>query len=203
LPETEVVSIVNSPQAELLPGTTLEYFAHFEVMLLYGIIPILLISTLNLVISASLSSFSSINTRESIMIGISFGAIGAAVGLLLGGSQDGVVGTVIPALLTFISSFAVYQFGQEAYSQWRPILPIALLTLVFSTVCGATFGASLRNSFLENGRKYDQWKTEYERVKLPIEKKKLEKQLGFTPEPPTSSEGVITGPENIKTVAPK
>jgi vacuolar-type H+-ATPase subunit I/STV1 len=155
----------------------LEWFGHFEAALLYGIAPLIVFSALNSLVVAGLVRGSNIEMRDAQGLGLSFGGIGIAVGLLTGLSRDGVVGAVIPALLTFLSTFAVYQFGKDTYRDWRPILPIALFCLVFGTICAAVFGASERNSFVDRTRRYEEWRLQYEKVQLPIRREQLEQQL--------------------------
>jgi len=158
-----------------------EWIGHFEAVLLYGIAPLVIFSALNSLVIGGLARSSRIAMRDAQILGLSFGGIGIAVGLLTGLSRDSVVGAVIPALLTFLSTFAVYQFGKDAYQNWRPMLPIALFCLVFGTICAAVFGASERNSFVDRTRRYEEWRLQYEKVQLPIRRKQLEHQLNLPP----------------------
>jgi hypothetical protein len=164
-----------------------EWIGHFKAVGLYAIAPLVALSIVNLIVASLIAYYARIDLSSSQLFGLSFGGIGIAVGLLMGFSRDSVVGAVLPALLTFLSTFAVYQFGKSAYQRWRPVLPVALFCLVFGTICGAVFGASERNSYVEHQRRYEEWRIQYEKVEIPTRAKLLAKQLGLTEEKPKAA----------------
>jgi hypothetical protein len=167
-----------------------DYIVHFVDAARYGLIPFLVILVVNLVTVAAMVGLgrlvglpqNDVRMFDVLMLSACFGAIGIGIGLFLGGSRDPVVSSVVPALLTFLAAFGIYQFGKESYQPWRPVLPIALFSLILCTVCAAAFGASHRNTYLKSLRDYEEWKINYERVQIPLEYKKLEKELGLAPE---------------------
>jgi hypothetical protein len=160
----------------------LTWAEHFLAVIFYGIIPFAVFSALNFLIASLFARRYQIDLADARLLGLSFGAIGIAAGLFVGASRESVVGTVVPALLTFMSGFAVYQFGKESYERWRPALPVALVCLVIGAICAATFGASQRNHYIESQRRYEEWKMQYEKLELPLRVRQLEKQLGLTPD---------------------
>lgn len=164
-----------------------DLIGHFKATLYYGIVPVAVFSILNFLVAWLIAHFGSIAKREACIYGLSFGAIGIAVGLLTGLSRESVVGAVVPALLTFLSGFAVYEFGKSSYQELRPVLPIALVCLILGTICAAVFGASERNSYNQRVHRYEEWRLNYEKVELPIRREQLEQQLKLTPEKTSTS----------------
>lgn len=160
-----------------------EWLGHFEAIALYALAPLIALSILNAAVASIIARLAKLKVGDTLLLGLSFGSIGIAAGLMVGLSRDSVVGAVLPALLTFISTFAVYQFGKDAYQKWRPILPVAILCLVIGTLCAAAFGASERNSFVEHNRRYDEWRIQYEKLEIPLRVRVLEKELGLPAKP--------------------
>jgi uncharacterized protein YqgC (DUF456 family) len=154
-----------------------EWLGHFQNVALYALAPFIAFSAVNWIVAAALARYAKVDSKNAQLLGVCFGAIGIAVGLLMGASREAVVGTIVPALLTFLSGFAVYQFGKDAYAKWRPILPIALCCLVLGTICAVSFGGSQRNAFNERQRRYEEWRINYEQLQIPLSRKKLESQL--------------------------
>lgn len=163
-----------------------EWLGHFEAVALYALAPLVVLSILNLVVAGAIAWIAKLRLADALMLGLSFGGIGIAVGLLVGLSRDSVVGAVVPALLTFVSTFAVYQFGKDSYQKWRPVLPVALFCLVLGTICAAAFGASERNSFVERTRRYEEWRIQYEKVEIPTRARLLEKEFSLPAQSQTS-----------------
>jgi hypothetical protein len=161
-----------------------EWIGHFQAVALFAIAPLIVFSILNLIAARALAWYAGIRPADALLYGLSFGGIGIVVGLMVGLSRDSVVGAVIPALLTFLSGFTVYQFGKTSYQRWRPVLPVALFCLMLGTICAAVFGASERNSFVEHTRRYDEWRIQYEKIEIPMRARLLEKQLGLPSEKP-------------------
>ena len=52
-----------------------------------------------------------------------FSLLGGLVGIFVGASQEPTTGTVLPAILTFITALLAYLFGKEQLKDWRGILP--------------------------------------------------------------------------------
>jgi hypothetical protein len=165
-----------------------EWLGHFEAVALYAVAPILAFSLLNLIVALSLARLAKIRAADAILYGLSFGGIGIVVGLMVGLSRDNVVAAVVPALLTFLSGFTVYQFGKDSFRRWRPVLPVALFCLMLGTICAAVFGASERNTFVDRTRKYEEWRIQYEKVEIPTQLRVLQKQLGLPAEAPKDAE---------------
>jgi hypothetical protein len=165
-----------------------EYWGYFAATFWYGILPLISFSFLNLVCAYAIAKATSIDLPASLRFGVSYGGIGIAVGLLTGLSRESAVGTVIPAVLTFLSGIAVYQFGAESDQNIRPVLPIALLCLILGTICAAVFGSSERNSYDKLTHRYEEWRLNYEKVELPIRREQLERELKLTPGNPAVSE---------------
>lgn len=170
------------------------YLQHFETALAYGLMPFLIIQIVSIIILILISIVFKIDRRNLFFIGISFSALGAGIGLFMGTARESVVGLVVPALLTFISAFAVYQFDKKTDPDLRNALPVAIALLVLGTVCGAMFGAALRKENVEEERKYAEWRLRFENVELPLELEQLRRELGLPSEklavpnnPPTRS----------------
>jgi hypothetical protein len=158
-------------------------FDDFVSALLHGIAPFIAIAIVNFLAATLIAWFAGEDATDAQLLGVAFGGIGAAVGLFMGASRDSVVGTVVPALLTLLSSVAVYQFGADAYRRWRPVLPIALFCLVLGAVGAGAFGASERERSIDRSHEYDEWRVQYEKLQIPLQLKKLERDLGLLPDP--------------------
>jgi hypothetical protein len=163
-----------------------EWLGHFEAVALYALAPLFVFSFMNAVVAYFVAVFAKLKLGDTVLLCLSFVSIGIATGLMVGLSRDSVVGAVLPALLTFVSSFAVYQFGKDAYQKWRPILPTAIFCLVLGTLCAAAFGASERNSFVEKNRRYEEWRIQYEKLEIPIQARILEKKFNLPTKPETT-----------------
>lgn len=151
--------------------------------LTYGVGPFLLIVSICLIIAAPFSIGGKFKLPPLMILAFSFSSLGTGIGLFIGGSRDSVVSTVVPALLTFISAFTVYQFEKSERPEFRNVLPIALAMLVLSTVFGASFAASLRGEYVQAERRYEEWRLNYETVELPLRLAQLRRDLGLAAEP--------------------
>jgi drug/metabolite transporter (DMT)-like permease len=76
-----------------------------------------------------------------VLVGIGF--VGGAVGELSGLSRTGVVGTVVPAILTAIAGFNVYIFGQQKAES--PVVNAAVFVFVASCLLSYNQAAAVRN----------------------------------------------------------
>lgn len=159
------------------------FLGHLEVAFKYGFMPFLIIQIISIIMLSIISVVFGICRRYIFVIGLSFSSLGAGIGLFMGTARESVVGLVVPALLTFISAFAVYQFDKKADTDLRNALPVAIALLVLSTVCGAMFGAAVRTENVDAERKYAEWRLRFENVELPLELEQLRRELGLSAGP--------------------
>lgn len=165
----------------------LELWGHLKATFWYGIAPLIIFSVLNYVLACVVARIANVDKPSSRLFGISFGGIGIAVGLLTGLSRAAAIGAVVPALLTFISGFVIYVLGTSSEPKWRSALPIALLCMVFGTICSTVYGSSERNSYDQRTHRYEEWRLNYEKVQLPVSRELLEKKLKLIAKKPDSS----------------
>lgn len=112
-------------------------------------------------------------TKEEKTFASAFASLGALVGLFLGASRVGVVGAILPALITFVAGYLAYLFTHDSKIVNRHIVPACILTLIFSASTGAFYGSSIRGLKEENQRVWDKATMHYEKVELPLQYNRL------------------------------
>jgi hypothetical protein len=128
---------------------------------------------------------------------LTFALLGAVSGICTGSSRTPVVGTVLPALLSFMTALCGYAFTKDSLKDMRPVLPFGLLALLLSAMYCAFVGSKLRflNEVFATGVQKDMLK--YERVELEIHKAEEFRKHGIpyresTPTPLKSSQSEAT-----------
>lgn len=148
---------------------------HLETSLLGVIAPtgtIVLVVFCAVYLPALLSrDFRSVPGKEAIIV--SFCVLGAVIGVFVGASKTPVVGTLLPALLTFLTGLLAYLFSKDNLAIWRPIIPLIIVGLVSTALAGAFMGSGIRSDHEAFERKYREWFAKYEAVQLPVEKQQL------------------------------
>ncbi|ESY67298.1 hypothetical protein X742_15095 [Mesorhizobium sp. LNHC232B00] len=64
----------------------------------------------------------------------------------------------------------------------RNFVVASILGLMISSGMGAMWGGSIRSFKEQSTLRYEEWRTEYEKVKIPLEYRKLAKDLNLPPE---------------------
>ncbi len=106
-----------------------------------------------------------------------FGALGGLLGYSAGASQQSIIGTVLPTLLTMITLLLTYVFSKESNNKHQPLIPYCLLILVTSAFFCLFVGGQVKlqnEAFL---REYNQRLLYYEKVELEVERTKKLKEL--------------------------
>ena len=95
----------------------------------------------------------------------------------MGASRVGVVGAILPAVVTLVSGYLAYMFTRDSHLVYRHIVPACIIALIFSASSGAFYGASIRNLDRENNRKWEKHLIEFKEIQIPLNKRKLERDL--------------------------
>lgn len=79
-------------------------------------------------------------------LAVLFAIIGVTLGVLSGASRTPVIGIVLPALLTFVSTLVTYLIDRKAGGSvaWRNLMPTAIASLLIASLAGVFYGAELR-----------------------------------------------------------
>lgn len=102
-----------------------------------------------------------------------FIVLGLTVGFSAANSRVPAIGTVLPALITLMSSVLVYSITKEALAQFRPVLPHCIILLSLASLFGLSIGSMHRSKFDEYERGLAKAKLRYEKVILEQEKAQL------------------------------
>lgn len=100
----------------------------------------------------------------------SFSLLGGIIGLFVGASKTPVIGTVLPAILTFVAALLAYLFGKENLRDWRPVLPFCIIAVLLTALYGSLMGTSVRKDFEDSEKRYKEWILHYEKVGLEVAK---------------------------------
>ena len=109
-----------------------------------------------------------------------FGLLGGLLGYSAGSTQQSIIGTVLPTLLTFITILLGFLFTkEEKASPLQPVIPHCLLVLMLSSLLCLFLGGIVKRQNDEYRRRYDEYLLHYEKVDLELEKaKKLNELAG-------------------------
>ena len=117
--------------------------------------------------------------REATLFIIVLGLLGGVVGICTGASRVPVVGSVLPAFLTFMTAFCGYAFTKEGLAKMRHVIPYSLTAMLISSVYFSFVGSKIRFE-TETFTRLDQRDLlRYERVDLEIEKAQKFKAAGI------------------------
>lgn len=123
-------------------------------------------------------------SRSERLLAGAFSGLGAMVGIAMGASRLGVVGSILPALLTLISGYLVYLFTADRIIVNRRILPYCLMALIVSASFGSFYGAAIRGQQEQNARDWEKHMIEFREIQVPLKKEKLRREMfPGTPEP--------------------
>lgn len=86
-----------------------------------------------------------------------FVALGAMVGITAGASKTPVLGTFLPALLTFTSGLLGYLFSRDSLIEWRKVLPFCMAGMLAASVLNAFSGTAIKGEYQRFEREYEVW----------------------------------------------
>jgi len=101
---------------------------------------------------------------------LAFSFLGGVVGIFVGMSKTPVMGTVLPAVLTFITGLLAYLFGKENLAEWRPVIPNCIIAMMATVLFGSLMGSQVRGDYQQSEKEYKEWLLHYENVGLPVAK---------------------------------
>lgn len=99
---------------------------------------------------------------------VAFGFLGGIIGASIGASLTPVVGTVLPAIITFIAGILAYLFGKDSLEMWRPVIPYCVTALSVSALVSSFYGGTVRRDYQEYERNHERWRLHYEKVQLEV-----------------------------------
>ena len=102
------------------------------------------------------------------MMIFAFSLLGGVIGIFVGTSMTSVIGTVLPALLTFLTALLAYLFGLERLAEWRPVIPLCIIVLLMTCLYGTFVGTSVKAEHVKSEREYKEKLLYYEKVYLEI-----------------------------------
>jgi FtsH-binding integral membrane protein len=108
-------------------------------------------------------------SREAYGLIATFVSIGALLGITAGATRTPVIGTFLPALITFITAIMGYLFTREGLTKWRPAIPFCVLGMMMASVVNTFAGSSITERSRDFDRNYEVWLME---KKMEIEVKK-------------------------------
>ena len=79
-------------------------------------------------------------------------------------------GTVLPAVITFITGLLTYLFGKDSLAEWRPVIPVCVIALLITALFGSLLGAQTRLDSDESEKEYKEWLLYQEHVAFPVAK---------------------------------
>jgi hypothetical protein len=88
---------------------------------------------------------------------LGFVALGAMVGITAGASKTPVLGTFLPAFLTFISGLLGYLFSKDSLTEWRKVIPFCMAGMLFASVLNAFAGTAIKGEHQKFEREYEIW----------------------------------------------
>lgn len=106
-----------------------------------------------------------------------FAALGTLIGIFMGASRVGVVGAILPAVITLVSGYLAYLFTRNSDIVNRHIVPACLLSLLFSASSGAFYGSSIRAISEANERTWEKELIEFKEIEIPLNRELLLRQI--------------------------
>ncbi len=88
---------------------------------------------------------------------LGFVSLGAMFGITAGASKTPVLGTFLPAFLTFISGVLGYLFSKESMNKWRDVIPFCMAGMLCASVINAFVGSAIKSEYEKFERKYEVW----------------------------------------------
>ncbi|MGL6242293.1 hypothetical protein [Pseudomonas sp.] len=148
-------------------------------------VPVVLVTTalgLGALLTVRLTKHTFIPGQRAFIV--AFGFLGSITGIIAGVSQQSIVSALLTGLLGVISSLLAYLLGKESLVEWRPVIPVALILLLLSTLAGLTMGSIYKKDRTEYERAYARRIMLYEKVDLEICKEELLRKLRGETFPP-------------------
>ena len=128
--------------------------------------------------------FAKLRVRGQYVFLLAFAALGGLLGYASGASQQSIIGTVLPTLLTLITLLLTYVFSKESISEQQPIIPYCLLALIASAFVCLFVGGQVKLQNENFVREYNRRLLYYEKVELEVEKaRELQKLELEKPQP--------------------
>ncbi|MBO6519950.1 MAG: hypothetical protein JJ900_03575 [Rhodospirillales bacterium] len=116
-------------------------------------------------------------TGEEKSFVVAFAALGTLIGVFMGASRVGVVGAILPAVITLASGYLAYLFTRDTNVINRHIVPACIIALIFSASGGAFYGSSMRALAEKNDRAWEKHMIEFKEIQVPLNKLQLQKEL--------------------------
>jgi len=151
-----------------------------SIAFIYGFLPVLgaiALSVLPVYLFVRLGS--GLRIPGQLVFLTAFGFLGGLIGYAAGASQQSIIGTVLPTLLTLITILLGYAFSKDSLSELRPIIPYCLLVLIIGSLFCLFVGGRVKRANEEYERKYSEWLLHYEKVELEVEKATQLHNLGL------------------------
>jgi hypothetical protein len=108
---------------------------------------------------------------------MAFGSLGGLLGYSAGASQQSIIGTVLPTLLTLITLLLGYIFSKESLPHLKPLIPFCLLVLILNSFFCLFLGGRVKRQNEDFEREYNKRLLYYEKVELEVEKAKQLKEI--------------------------
>ena len=108
---------------------------------------------------------------------LAFGSLGGLLGYSAGASQQSIIGTVLPTLLTLITLLLGYIFSKDTLPHLKQVIPFCLVALILNAFFCLFLGGRVKRANNDFEREYNKRLLYYERVELEVEKARLLKEL--------------------------
>lgn len=144
-----------------------------------GLLPIgiaITLCTLPIYLLARLVSRLSVSGQLIFLL--AFGSLGGLLGYSAGASQQSIIGTVLPTLLTLITFLLGYIFSKDSLPELKPLIPYCLLVLILNPFFCLFLGGRVKRENADFEREYNRRLLYYEKVELEVEKAKQLKAIG-------------------------
>lgn len=108
-------------------------------------------------------------SREAYGLIATFVSIGALLGITAGATRTPVIGTYLPALITFITAILGYLFTREGLAKWRPAIPFCVLGMMMASVVNTFAGSAITERSRAFDRSREVWLLE-KKMEIEIQK---------------------------------
>ncbi len=116
--------------------------------------------------------------NEQVFFLLGFAYLGGMLGITTGSSETPVLGTLLPALLTFITGLLAYLFNHEKTAEFKPLIPLSLICLMVSSVFSVFVGTTIRSQAIEYDRDYEEWLLK-EKSSIKLNELLIKKEAGL------------------------
>jgi hypothetical protein len=108
---------------------------------------------------------------------VAFGSLGGLLGYSAGASQQSIIGTVLPTLLTLITLLLGYIFSKDTLPHLKPVIPFCLVALILNAFFCLFLGGRVKRENADFEREYNRRLLYYEKVELEVEKARQLKEI--------------------------